>query len=162
MIQGFPSLPSGVVFPYAAAGNPPPGYLVCNGLTVSRTTYAALFAAIGTTYGAGDGSTTFALPNLMGRFPVGLNTADNNFKTMGLQGGESSHILSTAEMPSHRHPINYQSGANVNLNSGGVQYNLNWGTAGANGNDTFADYVGGGGAHNNLQPYMVMNYIIKY
>jgi microcystin-dependent protein len=154
-------MPPGVVLPYAAAGTPPSGYLICDGSAVNRNTYAGLFAIIGTTYGAGDGATTFNLPNMMGRVPVGLNTADNNFKTMGLQGGESGHTLSTQEMPRHRHPLVYQSGALIALNGGGVQYNLTWGTAGSNTSEIFGDYQGGGGSHNNLQPYMVLLYIIK-
>jgi microcystin-dependent protein len=155
------TLPPGVMLPYGASGTPPAGYLICDGSAVSRANYAGLFAVIGTTYGAGDGSTTFNLPNLMGRFPVGLNTADANFNTMGLKGGESSHTLQVAEMPSHRHPVNFKSGANINLDGGGVQYNLNWGTTGMNGNEIYGDYVGGSGAHNNLQPYITMLYIMK-
>lgn len=63
-------VPVGTVLPFAGA-SAPTGYLLCNGAAVSRTTYAALFAAIGELYGAGDGSTTFNLPNVVGRMPVG-------------------------------------------------------------------------------------------
>ena len=66
-----------------AANSTPNGYLLCNGATVSRTTYAALFSAIGTTYGTGDGSTTFALPNLTDKFIMGSGTA-GTVKAAGL------------------------------------------------------------------------------
>lgn len=87
------------------------GCLLCDGSAVSRTTYAALFAAIGTTYGAGDGSTTFNVPDLRGRVPLGAGTgtaagatahARGSQPTSGA-GGEEAHTLSTAEMPSHNH-----------------------------------------------------------
>ncbi|ACZ29558.1 Tail Collar domain protein [Xylanimonas cellulosilytica DSM 15894] len=81
----------------------PPGWLEHNGAAVSRTTYPALFAHYGTTYGAGDGSTTFNLPNAKGRTPVGLDTAQAEFNAVGKTGGAKTHTLSTAEMPSHTH-----------------------------------------------------------
>jgi microcystin-dependent protein len=91
-------LPTGVVVPYAA-GTPPVGWLLCQGQEVSRTTYPALFAAIGTTFGAGDGTTTFNLPQLRQRFPIGValsGTAD----TLGETGGSIDH---THTGPSHTH-----------------------------------------------------------
>lgn len=72
----------GTVMPFAG-DNIPEGYIVCNGAAISRTTYAALFAAIGTTYGSGDGSTTFNLPNLVDKFIQGSNTA-GTVKSAGL------------------------------------------------------------------------------
>ncbi|MBR2140274.1 MAG: tail fiber protein, partial [Phascolarctobacterium sp.] len=69
-------VPVGTIIAYAANQNPE-GYILCNGANVSRTTYADLFAVIGTTYGAGDGSTTFTLPNLIDRFIEGSSTAGN-------------------------------------------------------------------------------------
>lgn len=78
----FTNLPIGTVLPFS--GNSiPSGYLVCNGSAISRTTYADLFAVIGTTYGAGDGSTTFNLPNLTDKFIQGSNTA-GTVKSAGL------------------------------------------------------------------------------
>lgn len=69
---------------------PPTGWFLCDGSAVSRTTYAALFAVIGTTFGAGDGSTTFNLPNLKGRFSIGLNGADPDFDEIGETGGSKT------------------------------------------------------------------------
>jgi len=66
-------VPPGVILPYGAA-TAPSGYLLCDGSAVSRTTYADLFSVIGTTYGAGDGSTTFNLPHLKGTVPVGKDS----------------------------------------------------------------------------------------
>lgn len=75
-------LPTGAVIPFAGSTTPS-GYLLCNGATVSRTTYSKLYSAIGTTYGAGDGSTTFNLPNLTDKFIQGSNTA-GTVKSAGL------------------------------------------------------------------------------
>lgn len=94
-------VPTGAIMPYAAS-TPPTGWLLCDGSAVSRTAYARLFAVIGTTYGAGDGSTTFNLPNLRGRFPVGLD-GSADFATLGQTGGERAHTLTTGELPAHGH-----------------------------------------------------------
>lgn len=91
-------IPSGSMQMYGGAASPS-GWLLCNGTAVSRTTYADLFAVVGTTYGTGDGSTTFNLPNLKNRFPVGAG----DVYTPGDQGGLASVTLTNAEMPSHTH-----------------------------------------------------------
>lgn len=74
VILGAGFIASGMISPYAGA-SAPAGFLLCDGSAVSRTTYAALFSIISTTYGVGDGSTTFNLPNLQGRIPVGKENA---------------------------------------------------------------------------------------
>ena len=79
----------------------PAGWLVANGQAVSRNTYAALFAAIGETYGAGDGAMTFNVPDLAGRFPLG---ADGTH-AMGAQGGAETAALTMANIPAHTHTI---------------------------------------------------------
>ena len=76
-----------------STGSAPTGYLLCNGAAVSRSTYAALFAVVGTTFGVGDGSTTFNLPNYTNRLPYGT--------TVGATGGSST--ISAANLPSHTH-----------------------------------------------------------
>ena len=81
------AVPTGTVIAFAA-NNIPSGYLLCNGAVISRSTYATLFDAIGTTYGSGDGSTTFALPNLVNRF---------------IQGSETAGIVKEAGLPDHKH-----------------------------------------------------------
>lgn len=94
---GISALPAGAVVPYAA-GSAPTGFLVCDGTAVSRTTYSTLFGIIGETFGAGDGSTTFNLPNLEGRFPMGVDTS-NALATTG--GGTAT--LTEANLPAHTH-----------------------------------------------------------
>jgi microcystin-dependent protein len=112
-------VPAGSIFPYAGASTPT-GFLLCNGQVVSRATYAALFAAIGTTWGAGDGSTTFGVPNLGDRFPIGVGTSH----ALGAIGGAPSftptiavagHALTIPELPSHGHGVtDPQHGHSVN------------------------------------------------
>lgn len=86
-------------------------FLECNGQAVSRTTYAALFAAISTTYGVGDGSTTFNVPNLAGKVIVGLDTADTAFDAMAETGGAKTvdlshtHTATTASNGAHTHTV---------------------------------------------------------
>ena len=91
---------AGTVYMYAGA-TAPSGYLLCDGSNVSRTTYATLFAAIGTSYGAGDGSTTFGLPNLSGKVIIGVSSSH----ALASTGGEETHALTSTEMPSHLHQV---------------------------------------------------------
>jgi microcystin-dependent protein len=86
----FSGTPSGAVMAYAGSAAPS-GWLLADGTAVSRTTYADLFAVVGTTYGVGDGSTTFNLPNLKGRFPVGRDAAQTEFDTLAETGGAKTH-----------------------------------------------------------------------
>lgn len=97
------AVPTGATFEWPGAAAPT-GYLLCQGQAVSRTTYAALYAALGgsgSPYGQGDGSTTFNLPDFRGRVAVGKNTG--TFAALGATGGEETHALLVAEMPSHDH-----------------------------------------------------------
>ena len=99
-----PIFPVGVVVPFAGgSGSVPSDFLLCDGQLVSRTTYATLFAVVGTTYGAGDGTTTFAVPNMQGVFPIGVGTLAPDTYVLGVTGGEARHLLTTTEMPSHGH-----------------------------------------------------------
>lgn len=83
----------------------PEGWLFCDGSAVSRTTYAELFAVIGTAFGAGDGSTTFNVPNLGGRVPVGEDTGDADFDVIGETGGAKEVTLDSDELPTHDHTV---------------------------------------------------------
>lgn len=146
----------------------PRGWLLCNGQAVSRTHYAALFSVIGTRYGMGDGSTTFNVPNLCGRVPVG---ADSTYPLASM-GDEAMHTLTEEEIPSFSGNIemhNSNNGTNIFGLSGilsGVRvsgYYRDGGTrsGGANSYGTIDLSFGGDEAHNNMQPYMALNYIIK-
>lgn len=132
----------------------PTAFLLCDGSAVNRETYSALFAVIGTTYGAGDGSTTFNLPDLKGKIPVGYNSSETEFDTLGETGGEKTHTLTEAEMPAHTHTV-----PQGNAEGGGVYLAPNSSSVGST---VTSSSRGSGSAHNNLQPYIVVNYIIKY
>jgi microcystin-dependent protein len=84
----------------------PSGYLLCNGDAISRTTYSNLFAVTSTTYGSGDGLTTFNLPNLKGKVPVGFNSSETEFDALGETGGAKTHTLTSTEIPGHTHTTN--------------------------------------------------------
>lgn len=88
---------------FTAAASAPTGWILANGAAVSRTAYARLFAAIGTTYGAGDGTTTFNLPDLRGRVPLGVGTLAADTYALANTGGEARHVLTTAEVAAHTH-----------------------------------------------------------
>lgn len=101
-VAGLLSDPAGSLLAYAGS-SAPSGYLACDGSTVSRATYQALFNAIGTTWGAGDGSTTFAVPDFRGRAPIGAGTGAPagtlTNRVLGTSGGEEAHILGNGEIP---------------------------------------------------------------
>jgi microcystin-dependent protein len=151
-------LVAGVIQAFGGS-TPPAGWLFCNGAAVSRTVYSELFAAIGTTYGVGDGFLSFNLPDLRGRVPVGFNAADTEFNAMGKTGGEKTHKLTIAEMPAHSHTVSGKAGVD-NMDFDGVQQ-------GFAASDFTTPYdqltfsTGGDQAHNNLQPYNTFHYLIS-
>ena len=140
-----------LIWPVSVAPNK---YLLCQGQTVSRTTYAGLFAVLGATYGAGDGSTTFVLPNLKGKIPVGLDGTQTEFDAIAEIGGEKNHVLIVNEMPNHAHQQNLSEAATTVAPSPGT------GIIGYN-NTSNTVSTGGGLPHNNMPPFIVMNYIIR-
>lgn len=157
--------PSGAVMPFAGTTEPS-GWLFCFGQSLSTTTYAALFSAIGYAYGGSGGS--FNLPDLRGRVVAGKDnmggTAASRLtspvagSTLGAAGGAQSHTLSTAEMPSHTHSTNIRSG------EGGINgYTVNdYGYVNGYAESAVStSSAGSGSAHNNVQPTLVLNYIIK-
>ena len=151
--------PPGVILPYAGA-SAPTGYLLCDGSAVSRTTYAALFAITASAYGAGDGSTTFNLPNLKGKVPVGRDSGQTEFDVVGESGGAKTHTLTTTEIPDHVHSLgSWVKVTGLGSTSAGSGHSDITGYS--SGAQVSANDGGGNGAHNNLQPYQVVNYIIK-
>lgn len=95
--------PTGAIIMYAPGVAPPSGYLLCDGAAVSRATYSDLFTAISTTYGVGDGSTTFNLPDFTDRFPLHADADAAGTNNTADTGGASTHVLTEAEMASHGH-----------------------------------------------------------
>ena len=211
-LTGIPNsviMPAGVINIFAGI-TAPEGYLICDGREVSRTEYADLFVVIGTTYGEGDGSTTFNLPDLQSRIPVGIS-AEPEFDELGKTGGAKNHVLTVNEMPAHSHTgftgaagahnhggRTYLAGqhrhSGTTYGSGGSGSKLTYDGLGAanrvayhmgshthdfvtntvgdhehgipfDGNHNHSISIqnsGGGNPHNNLQPYIVLNFIIKY
>jgi len=162
------SIPSGVTWMYMGA-SAPTGWLLCDGSSVLRASYAALFAVIGTTYGSADG-THFNLPDLRGRTPVGVGTGTGGGASgtglptggspltavaLGTWKGEETHTLIEAELAAHTHTYNNVATSN-NITGGGTSGNLaSLKTVSASGS------AGSGAAHNNIQPVMGVNFIIK-
>ncbi len=158
----------GTIDAYAGA-SAPTGYLLCDGSAVSRTTYADLFAAIGTTYGAGNGTTTFNLPDLRGRFPLGVSGSH----ALGSTGGSETKTLIEANLPAHTHTMtqhthevgyidaSLQAGSGltaqkVNTGAGGSTVNTDLGSASPTG------VTGQGTAFDVMNPFIALNFIIKY
>ena len=180
-------LHTGMIVPYTAS-TPPAGWLKCDGSAISRTTYSTLFSIIGTVYGSGDGSTTFNIPNLLDRVPIGYSST----YTLGATGGSKDAV-----MISHNHTITQNVGGTFGYGGWGTLYGNGYGSAPgdvsgnigllenynsgvgswSNGGDkqrgrnVYAKYnipdiviqtEGESGTNKNLQPYQAVNYIIKY
>ena len=156
-------IPIGGIIPYGAPINTlSQDWLPCLGQAVSRTFYHELFEKYGTIYGDGDGSTTFNLPNYGGRVPVGLDENDSDFDTLGATLGEKKHTLTVSEIPSHYHDLSVHSGGNTAAPIAGVANTSNASGSGLLTNSNFRiQNTGGGQSHNNLQPSIVANYIVK-
>jgi len=167
------TVPTGTVSAFAGS-SAPTGYLLCDGSPVNRTTYAALAGVLedpltpGTyIYGNGDGSTTFNLPDLRGRVVAGLDSANNVLNetssidgtALGEVGGDDVHLLTSAQsgLPAHSHGISYYN----EDTAGGNQVDrvpFSGSITGSTANNTAQD---ASSAHNNVQPTIILNYIIK-
>ncbi len=131
----------------------PNNWLICDGSAISRNTYSDLFAFIGTTFGEGDGSSTFNLPNLKGKVVVGLDNNDSDFNTIGKTGGEKKHTMTVEELVGHDHGII----AGYTGSGSAHTYFTN------NSGDAYltTETTGESEPFNVMQPYMALNYIIK-
>ena len=153
-------VPVGSLLATGRATAPDTNWLICDGASYLRTDHADLFAAIGTTYGSVDG-THFNVPDFRGRVPVGVDGAANRLTAndaLGNSGGEEKHTLSIAEMPAHTHTeLNtYVHGAATSYGfvvASDIPSNI------TDTNNTGS--TGGGGAHNNMQPYQIVNWMIR-
>jgi microcystin-dependent protein len=150
--------------------------MICNGAAISRTTYADLYSVIGTLYGSGNGTTTFNLPNLQNRMPIGLGSG--SFNALNNKGGAETISLSTSNMPAHQHYIGINtyapSGIGVPVPMGDPNLYMHLG-ADTNGNTEryrmtgrndiaanagLTSSNGSGAAFNKMSPYIVINFII--
>jgi microcystin-dependent protein len=170
-------MPTGslLMWPTAVA---PTGFLICNGSAVSRSTYANLFAIVGTTFGSGNGSTTFNLPNYTDRMPIGTGTIAAN---VGDTGGSQTTTLSTSNLPAHTHTTSvtdpghhHTSAGNGAPNGGGAGAAFTGDGPNPSGNQpghTTLDSTtgisvsigstGSGTAATTISPFLGINFIIK-
>lgn len=148
----YDAAPVGAMFDYPSL-TPPIGYKICDGSELSRTEYSELFSVIGTTYGSGDGSNTFNLPNRLGRLSIGYNSDDDDFNALGKTGGSKTHTQTIGEMPRHQHNIGRSGGLNPGYTSF-FQSNSSAETSGTS-------YTGSGQPMDIMNPYIVSCPIIK-
>lgn len=180
-IAGGSTMPGMIMMWSGAIATIPQGWLLCNGAAISRVDYADLFNAIGTIYGAGDGSTTFNLPNYVNRSPMGANAdvggipMSNVSGTPAQYGGEAQHTLTENEMPSHTHiqnahghslKLKYNNKNDCQGQTGRTSYTDESGSGLYNDTNILTNTIatnqnaGGGAAHNILDPYFAITYII--
>ncbi|MDX1545467.1 MAG: tail fiber protein [Rhodothermales bacterium] len=143
----------------------PRGWAFCDGQILPISQNQSLYSLLGTTYG-GDGRTSFALPDLRGRTPIHVGSSNGSAHPLGQKSGEETHTLSAAEMASHTHQARGNSGA---VDTGAIAGNT-WGAASdalysdqaanANMHTGIATNTGGGQAHNNMQPFLALNFCI--
>ena len=137
-----------------SAATAPDKWLLCDGAAISRTTYADLFELISTTYGAGDGTTTFNIPDLRGRAPIGAGQGSGlTARTLGASLGEEKHTDTINEMPNHRHGLSLP--ANSTRASGSSAC-----VSTSSSQTKTTQSEGGGEGHNNIQPSLVVNFIL--
>ena len=172
-VTGIVTVPTATIIPWSDS-SVPSGYLECNGAAVSRTTYSALFAIVGTTYGSGNGSSTFNLPDLKNNIGLGRSNAKalastggaNTVQTTGnVAGSTASHTITPPELPSHSHSNSCAFACMTVGCPGQAAGQFSPGNTGS---------AGGGGGHSHnmsatftgdstsvLQPYLTLLYIIK-
>lgn len=147
--------PTGAVVQYAGAAAPT-GWLACDGGAVSRVTYATLFALVGTTFGPGDGATTFNVPDTRGRAAIGIGTGTGlTARALAQTGGSERVALAVSELPSHSHVYRW------GIAPGGGPGPDSDAPVGDNTNSASTDTTGTGSTHENMPPWLVLNFIIK-
>lgn len=147
--------PVGTMVIWTGSSLPSDKWLIANGQLVSRTTYSDLFDAIGTVFGQGDGATTYRIPNMTDRFPLGVGG-----NALGTQGGASTVTLTEADLPAHSHVVPMAQLPTTDTNPGGqTLYGPDQG--GFDDADITSEETGGGGAHNNMPPWTAAYFIIR-
>ena len=176
-LTGIEGIPTGTIVPWSDSSIPS-GFLECTGQAVSRSTYAALFAIIGTTYGAGNGSTTFDVPDLQDNVAVsksgtknlGSTGGTNTVSSTGNVGGSTANAtLSTAQLASHKHTSILTSPSSPSTNNvpggfsdvGGTGFNNLNNTGSGSGHAHNMSATFSGDATSVVQPYLTVVYIIK-
>ena len=175
-LTGIEGIPTATIVPWSSS-SVPSGFLECNGAAVSRSTYSALFAIISTTYGAGDGATTFNLPDLQDNVAIGKSGTKalastggaNTVTSTGNVGGSTANAtLSTAQLASHSHPVPFrnigpsnvtQSIQPVSAGPGAGRTTNNTGSGQGHSHNMSATFTGD--ATSVVQPYLTVIYIIK-
>jgi len=157
----------GEIICFAGSSSPDAKWLACDGTSLLRGDYPDLFAVIGTTYGSADGS-HFSLPDLRGRVGINLGTGPSlSTYSLGDAGGEESHTLTSSEAPTHSHSdtghthVEGIAAPSIGAAIVGVPVPSAIPAVGATGLG-FANIssAGGNGSHNNIQPYLALNYLI--
>jgi microcystin-dependent protein len=140
-------------------GFAPKGWALCNGQLLSISQNAALFALLGTAFG-GNGTSTFALPNLQASFAL----CNSSAYPIGSTGGEANHTLTTSELPTHNHPVLASTGTpDSDLPAANYPSSLNSSAFSSTANTTLSpgsSAVGGGQSHPNMPPYLGVNFCI--
>jgi len=170
-LTGIEGIPTATIVPWSS-GSVPSGFLECNGQAVSRSTYAALFAIVSTTYGTGDGASTFNVPDLQNNVAVGKSNnkalastgGANTVQSTGNVGGSTANAtLTVSQLASHSHPGGASGGGSApSYPQVGVTQNSSTGNAGGDsGHSHNMSATFTGDSTSVLQPYLTIMYIIK-
>jgi len=176
-LTGIEGIPTGTIVPWST-GSVPTGFLECNGAAVSRSTYSGLFAVISTTYGTGDGSSTFNVPDLQDKVAVSKSNNKNLASTGGANtvtstgnvgGSTANATLSTPQLASHNHSTNFKNpGSQVDgqqapgpaiVSNSAASFVQNTGSGGGHSHNMSATFSGD--ATSVVQPYLTVTYVIK-
>lgn len=149
------TVPVATILPFAGSVAPE-GFMLCDGAELLASEYADLFSAIGSTYGVGQAAGSFKLPDLRGRSPIGVGQGEGlTERVVGASGGAEQHQLTVDEMPSHNHSAALVGGT---LRRYGMLEEPQYHNSG---HFQEMETDGGDQPHNNMQPFLVVNYIIK-